>query len=184
MAIKQISLNTEPHVAEVGPHRLLFQPEIFGDQFLDSFSRLQEVQKQFSGAELTAMSGDQVRILYQEMRAFLARLMTPESAEEFISFEVVWGDDRSGPYSSREAAQQFADALGDDAKVVDRSILLPDRVLVELMEWVVELYGGAGARPTGSSSGSARSSSKGGRAGKAASRSRASIPAAGPSVPS
>lgn len=48
---------------------------------------------------------------------------------------------------------------------------LPDRVLIELLEWAVELYGGG--RPSGSSNGSAPASSSPGTRGRAPSRSRA-----------
>ncbi len=179
MAIKQITLNTEPHVAEVGPYRLLFTPEVYGDQFLDAYASLQEVQREFGDGDLSTLSGDKLRGLYGELRGFLTRLMTPEGAAEFNRFEIVWRGDRSGPYASRTEAEMYADSLAADATVEDLSIRLPDRVLVELMEWVVELYGGGGSRPTGSSNASARASSTAGTRGKAASRSRASTPAAG-----
>lgn len=181
MAIKQITLNTEPHVAEVGPHRLLFAPEVYGDQFLDAYASLQEVQKEVGDGDLSKLSGDKLRGLYGELRGFLARLMTPEGAAEFNRFEVINGRDGQvlADFRTREEAEDHADKLEFDAGVEDKSIRLPDRVLVELMEWVVDLYGGGGSRPTGSSNASARASSKAGTRGKAASRSRASTPAAG-----
>lgn len=60
---------------------------------------------------------------------------------------------------------------------------IPDRVLVELLEWVGEVYGGSKRPPTLSTASSAPSS-KGGKAGTAASRSRASTRAAGRSTAS
>jgi hypothetical protein len=181
---KTITLNTEPHEAVIGPHTLLFQPEMYGDEFLDAYGRLQEVQKTLNdgGQEITELSGDRVRALYGEMKTFLARLMTPECGAEFSRFEVV--TDQGQPtevtvsvHLARDDAEEAAAAL-KNATVVDKGVRLPDRVLVELMEWVVELYAG-GTRPTGSSNGSARASSKAGTAGKGPSPSRASIRAAG-----
>lgn len=49
---------------------------------------------------------------------------------------------------------------------------LPDRVLVELLEWSLELYGGGSQRPPTSSNGSATASRPPGTRGKGASRSR------------
>lgn len=176
---KLITLNTEPHEAEVGPHRLYFVPEMYGDEFLDAYGRLQEVQKAL-GDDAATMTGDQLRSLYGEMKTFLARLMTKECAEEFSRFEVVAGGQTIGAYLSREDAEEAAAGYeADGATVVDKSVRLPDRVLVELMEWVVELYGGGGSRPTGSSNGSAPASSRAGTGGKGPSSSRASTRAAG-----
>lgn len=180
---KIITLNTEPHEAEVGPYKLYFQPEMYGDEFLDAYGRLQEVQKTLEGGDDSAtMSGDQVRSLYGEMKTFLARLMTEESAAEFSRFEVVVDGATVGVHIAREDAEAAAADDFNGATVVDKSIRLPDRVLVKLMEWVVELYGGlegGGNRPTGSSKGSAPASSKAGAGGKGPSPSRASIRAAG-----
>lgn len=89
MATKKIALNEDPHVAEVGPHKLLFQPEVYGDEFLDAYARLQDVQKTVSGEDMAALSGDRLRTLYGEMRGFLARLMLPESAANFSRHEVL-----------------------------------------------------------------------------------------------
>lgn len=176
---KTITLNTEPHEATVGPHTLLFQPEMYGDEFLDAYGRLQEVQKTLDSSDGAAMSGDRLRSLYGEMRTFLARLMTEESGAMFSRFEVITPDEvTQSVHLAREDAEEAALEHAGGATVVDKSLRLPDRVLVELMEWVVELYGG-GNRPTGSSNGSAPASSRAGTAGKGPSPSRASTRAAG-----
>lgn len=181
MATKSIAFNTEPHTANVGPHTLLFTPEVYGDEFLDAYGRLQDVQKAVNdGEKLADMGGQKLRHLYREMRGFLARLMVTESAEIF-SRHVVTGPagESIGTFVDHEEAAKAADEV-EGATVEDKSLRLPDRVLVELMEWVVELYGGnGGSRPTGSSNASAGRSAKGGTSGRAASRSRASIPAGG-----
>lgn len=179
---KTIKINTEPHECEVGPHTLLFQPEIYGDDFLDNYSQLQEIQKEFSGADLNEVSGTRLRGLYTEMRAFLARLMTDECADRFNRFEVHAEGKPVVAFRTREGADAHAEKIGATDRIKDESIRLPDRVLVELMEWVVELYGsgeGSGSRPTGSSSASARASSRAGTPGKGPSRSKGSTRAAG-----
>ncbi|MFD3848195.1 hypothetical protein ACFWVB_20180 [Streptomyces microflavus] len=179
---KSITLSTEPHEAEIGPYRLFFQPEMYGDEFLDAYSQLQEVQRALSGGDVESMSTDQLRMLYSQMRRFLSRLMTEESAAEFLRFVVRDADGTVlSVHTEREDAETEAARL-EGAGVADESIRLPDRVLVELLEWVVEVYGG-GNRPTGSSSGSAPASSRGGPAGKGRSPSRASTRAVGVSAP-
>lgn len=175
---KTITLNTEPHEAEIGEHTLLFQPEMYGDEFLDAFGRLQDVQKTLG--DVSQLSGDRIRSLYAEMRCFLARLMVPATAEIFSRHEVTAADGTViSVHIDRDEAEAAALEHADGATVEDKSIRLPDRVLVELMEWVVELYGGGGSRPTGSSNGSAGASSKAGTPGRGPSSSRASIRASG-----
>lgn len=183
MARKQFSLNTQPHVAELGDVELLFIPEVLGDEFLDGYGKLTEAQAKVSGADdLSKASPEELRALYGAMRAFLVGLMTPESAARFARFEVIKGGETIADFRSREEAEKHA-ADWKGATVVDRSMRLPDRVLVELLEWTVELYGGGEARPTGSSSGSSRASRRAGTAGKASSRSKGSTSTAGPSAP-
>ncbi|MFJ4702802.1 hypothetical protein ACIP5N_32080 [Streptomyces sp. NPDC088768] len=65
-----------------------------------------------------------------------------------------------------------------ESATVFAEMRLPDRVLVELMEWAVELYGGQGRPPT-SSTDSSRASRRAGTSGTAPSRSKGSTPARG-----
>ncbi|MFE4796240.1 hypothetical protein ACFRFL_14255 [Streptomyces sp. NPDC056708] len=173
MAKKQFALNQNPHEAEIGDSTLEFLPEVMGDEFLDTYARLQETTKRLN-IDLTDMQDadlDQVRQTTQALRVFLASLMLPDSAAVFARWDVrVAGKNISShddPDEAREAAEER-----EGAKVVDGGMRLPDRILVELLEWVVELYGG-GNRPPTSSSGSVPASSSPGRSGRAASRSRA-----------
>lgn len=121
---KTFALNTVPHEAEIGDVVLKFIPEAPGDQFLDQYEQLRDVQKRASGDDA---SPDAVREVTAALREFITSLMLPESHETFDGLE------------------------------------LPTRILVQLVEWLAELYGsGAGGeaggqgRPTGRSSGSAR----------------------------
>jgi hypothetical protein len=173
---RSFTINTEPHVAEVGEHELLFQPEVMGDEFLDAYTKLREVQS--AGGvdvdDLANLDPAELRKVTAALRVFLAGLMLPESAEVFARWEVKAGSGKAvlGTYGTPEEAEAEA-AKKHGAKVTDASLRLPDRVLVELLEWVVELYGsGATARPTGSSSGSAQASPSRGMRGRAGSPSR------------
>jgi hypothetical protein len=176
---KTIAFNTEPHEITVGPYLLLFQPEMYGDEFLDAYGRLQDVQKTLGGGDAAELSATRIRELYGEMKIFLARLMTPESAAEFSRFEVLVDGGTVSVHLTREEAEAAVEDAGTGAAVVDKGIALPGRILVELMETAVELYGGGDSRPTGSSNGSAPASSRAGTGGKGRSSSRASIRASG-----
>ncbi|EMF20425.1 hypothetical protein H114_32819 [Streptomyces gancidicus BKS 13-15] len=173
---KSFALHSEPHVADIGGTELLFQAEVFGDEFMDSYAQLRDSQKK-AGVDLENLAdGDpgELRRTMRAVRLFLARQMLPESAELFTTLDVV---DEAGrtleSFRDLDEAEAFAEGH-DGARIVDR-FRLPTRVMVELLEWVVELYGGgAGSRPTTSSSASATASRRTGRPGPAASPSKAS----------
>lgn len=137
MATKSFAIRTEPHVAEIGDHKLLFQPEAAGDEFIDAYAELQEAHKRLDldPNDLTGVDSDALREASVAVREFLSRFMLPESAEEF------------------------------------GGLRLPDRIYVELLEWVMELYGGG--RPPTSSPASAPASPRRGTPGRGSSRSRA-----------
>lgn len=181
MAKKSFALNTEPHVATVGDTDLLFKPEVMGDEFMDALGELKDAQRAASGVDLEDLQGldaDALRSASRGLRGFLAELMLPESAGLFTRVEVIADGAVVATYQDREEAQERADGIAG-AKVVD-ALRLPDRILVQLMEWVIELYGGgADERPPTSSSGSAPRSPRAGRRGMGVSPSKASTPAAG-----
>lgn len=89
------------------------------------------------------------------------------------------------PASLRAATQAMRDFLArrmlPESAETFAGMRLPDRILVELVEWVAELYGGGsgGDRPTGSSGGSVPASPRPGSRGTASSRSRGSNPGRG-----
>lgn len=118
MAEKSFMINTEAHVANVGPHVLQFEPEVIGAEFAQAYSGLKQAQKQVKEAG-DDIGPDELLAVNAGMREFLARFMLPDSKELF------------------------------------ETLRLPDRVLVQLLEWVAELYGGgSGNAPGGSSSAS------------------------------
>ncbi|PWI06534.1 hypothetical protein DIZ27_32865 [Streptomyces sp. NWU339] len=176
---KSFALHTEPHVAEVGETELLFEPEVFGDEFMDAYADLRDAQKE-KGIDLENLAELDPSVIRHAMRAlrqFLARQMLPESAELITRLDVVKDGKTLKSFQNLEEAEEYA-AQRPGARVVD-GLRLPTRVLVELLEWVVELFGGGGSRPTMSSSASATASRKAGTRGTAVSPSKASTRARG-----
>ncbi|MEH0579136.1 MULTISPECIES: hypothetical protein [Streptomyces] len=178
MATRKFALNTEPHVAEIGDTALSFQAEIYGDAFLDSYTELLEAQKA-KGVDLDNLAEADpadVRRTTRALRVFLARQMLEESAALFLRLNVVKDGETLESFQDFDQAEEFA-AQHEGARVVDE-LRLPTRVVVELLEWVVELFGG-GDRPTMPSSGSATRSQQAGRRGTGVSPSKASTPTRG-----
>ncbi|MFF0087792.1 hypothetical protein ACFYR1_50550 [Streptomyces canus] len=176
---RSFALNTQPHVAEIGDTELEFQPEVMGDEFLDSYSEMRDAQ-QSKGIDLENLGEADpavVRGTVRALRVFLARQMMPESAGKFLRVNVV---DPGGEVLASYDDLAEAEAAATDApgrRVVDE-LRLPTRVIVELLEWIVELYGG-GDRPTTSSSASATASRPAGTRGTGASPSKASTRTSG-----
>lgn len=182
MAQRDFAVRTEPHVARLGDlGELHFVAEVFGDEFLDGYHRVTEAQRAIGGEEdLTKMDPATLRQVYHSMREFLGSLMTQESAERWLRFEVIKGGKVVDHYRSRAQAEEKAAEVNGRAE--DKSIRVPDRVLLELLEWTVELYGGGNDRPTTPSSGSSRASRRAGTPGKASSPSKVSTRTAGRSA--
>ncbi|MFD0208948.1 hypothetical protein ACFVH9_07410 [Streptomyces hirsutus] len=183
MATRDFAIRTEPHVANLGAMgELRFLPEVFGAEFLDGYTRVQEAQAAIGDLDdPSKIDPAALHLVYGSMRKFLSGLMLPESAEVFLRFEVLKGSKTVAHFRSREEADAHADELGGTARVEDKSMRIPDRVLMELLEWTAELYGG-GDRPTGPSSGSSRASRRAGTASKGSSRSKGSTSTAGRSA--
>lgn len=123
MAGRKFTLNTEPHVAEVGPYRLLFKPEVRGAVFAESYDKLRAAQ-----SKMGRLSGN---------KASSSKHAKDEAFDASALVEV------------SEAVSQFVRGLllDEEAKQVFDKAELPDRVLFELMEWVAELYGGGSGNP-------------------------------------
>ncbi|WP_086859903.1 hypothetical protein [Streptomyces milbemycinicus] len=171
---KSFALHTEPHVADIGGTELLFAPEVFGDEFMDAYAELRDAQKA-KGVDLDNLGEadpSDVRRTARGVRLFLARQMLPESSELFLRLDVKdQADAVLESFTDLEAAEAYV-AEHPGTRIVD-ALRLPTRVVVELLEWVVELYGG-GNRPTTSSSASSTPSRQAGRRSTGASPSRAS----------
>ncbi|WP_371095065.1 hypothetical protein [Streptomyces sanglieri] len=172
---KSFALQTEPHVADIGGTEFLFQPEVMGDEFLDAYAELRDAQKA-KGIDLDNLADadpSDIRRSARAQRVFLARQMLPDSAKLFLRIDVVKDDKVLKSFQDLEEAETYA-AKQKGARIVD-ALRLPSRVLVELLEWIVELHGGGGdARPTTSSSGSSTASRPVGSRGTGRSPSKAS----------
>lgn len=175
MARHKFALNQEPHVAEIGDNITLeFHPEVMGDAYLDAWERLQDAYRSLGldpsdTAALEKAGADAVRRLNTSMRVFLAGLMLPESAKKYAWWEARDGSD-TVVYEGGDPDEAARVAEQTGGTVTDVGLKLPDRVHVELMQWIGEVYG---QRPTGSSGGSAPASPPRGRRGTASSRSKA-----------
>lgn len=118
MVAKSFHLNTEPHVATVGTVDLLFEAEVIGAEFASAYAALREVQAKLPERSAKATSTKHAKKDGELPEpAVLAEIS--EAMREFI-----------GRFLLPASREDFA------------GLRLPDRVLVELMEWVAELYGG------------------------------------------
>ncbi|MFD4855158.1 hypothetical protein [Streptomyces atratus] len=86
MAKVSFALNTEPHVAEIGDDLVLeFRPEIMGDEFLDAYETIREAAAVTDDQDTSTAA---VREANRAVRAFLSRMMLPESAERFAEVQL------------------------------------------------------------------------------------------------
>ncbi|MFC4060257.1 hypothetical protein ACFOWE_18285 [Planomonospora corallina] len=179
MARQKFAVNTEPHVAEIGDDIILeFRPEVMGDEFLEAWEALQEAYRTL-GIDQTNVresSAASLKAATTAVRRFISGFMLPESAKLYAWWEV---RDRAGAVvfdtgDPQEAAER-AEAV-EGATVVDVGLRLPDRVHIELMGWLTEVYG---QRPPTLSPGSAAASPPPGARSTGSSRSKGSTRAAG-----
>lgn len=173
VATATFAFNTEPHVATVGGTEFKFQAEVMGDEFLDAYEEFRRSQKKEADVDVEALGGadsQQLRKITRALRIFLARMMLPDSAELFLRLEVVRDGELLGTFTDLDEAQAYAESADGGARV-ENAFRCPERLLTQMLDWVVGLYSG-GQRPPTSSSASSAPSPRGGTPGKARSRSR------------
>lgn len=118
--------------------------------------------------------GDEFMDAYARLQSAQAKLPADPEQLAQVDPEVI--------KQAKAAVREFlADLMVPESREHFAELLLPDRVLTELLHWVVELYGD---RPTGSSSGSAPASPPGGTSGTGNSRSKGSTRTRGRSAAS
>lgn len=107
-------IRTEPHTARIGGAALLFQPEVIGSEFMTAYAKLREAQRKVTGSK--GNSSKPAR----------AEDTSPETLAEVTA-----------------AMHSFIRGLllPESVPAYD-ALRLPDRVLIELIEWTAELYGG------------------------------------------
>jgi hypothetical protein len=128
VATKSFAINTEPHTANVGGTVLSFRAEVIGADFAQAYVALHTVQMKIKGTK--GGKG-------------------PKHAEEELP-------DPSVLAEVHEAMRGFIRRfLLEDSHAAFDALPLPDRVLVQLIEWTADLYGGgSGNGRGGPSSGS------------------------------
>ncbi|AMD42745.1 hypothetical protein SEA_XKCD426_4 [Streptomyces phage Xkcd426] len=117
MASKTFAINTEPHEAVVGTTTLLLEPEVIGAEFAQAYDSLRVIQTKVKTAQGGKASS------------------TKHAKEDGITSELL----AELSDAMRTFVRKFL--LPDSAAEFDK-MRLPDRVLVQLMEYVAELYGG------------------------------------------
>lgn len=175
---KAFALNQEPHVAEIGDQELEFQPEVMGDEFLDAYAEMRDRQKAESGVDVEDLKGgdaEDLRKVTGGLRIFLSRLMLPDSAKLITQVDVRKDGNVLETFYTWEEGRAYADEHGGTPRWAFR---VPDRILVQLLDWTVELYSG-GRRPPTSSGASAAPSRKAGTRSTGASRSKGSTRTSG-----
>ncbi|AKA61742.1 hypothetical protein SEA_MAIH_4 [Streptomyces phage Maih] len=117
MSTKTFEIRTEPHEAVIGPHTLLLEPEVIGAEFAQAYAAIREVQGKVKAAQ--ASKGSSTK--HAKADGLDADVLT-ELSEAMRAF-----------------VRRF---MLPDSQAVFDGIRLPDRILVQLMEYVAELYGG------------------------------------------
>ena len=117
--MRVFSIRTEPHPVQIGETVVRFQPEVNGAEFAAAYAGLTDVQKRVSKsaggkASSTKHARAEVELIADDL------IDVSEAMRTFITRFL--NDD--------ESRKAFAE------------ISLPDRILVELIEYIGELYGG------------------------------------------
>ena len=113
MATKSFAIRTEPHVADVGGTLLQFHAEVIGAEFAPAYAELRGVQQRVKGNKASSS----------------------KHAKDADMDPAVLVD-------LHNAMKKFVRGfLLPESQTVFDGLRLPDRVLVQLMEWTAELYG-------------------------------------------
>lgn len=119
---RTFEIRTEPHEAVIGPHTLLLEPEVIGAEFATAYATLREVQRKVRSAEPAKGSS------------------TKHAKGDGLNAEIL--------IELSDAMRVFVRKfMLPDSQAVFDGMRVPDRVLVKLMEYVAELYGGGSGNP-------------------------------------
>lgn len=114
MATRTFTLNTSPHEAVIGNTVLFLQPEVDGATFVEAYAGLRDAQAKVTGTKASSTKHAKAVDTDPETLRELSAAM-----RGFIRRFLL--EDSTGPF----------DALS-----------LPDRILVQLVEYLAEIYGG------------------------------------------
>lgn len=114
---RTFEIRTEPHQAVIGDVTLLLEPEIEGARFATAYDKLRTVQTKVNASKGNKASS------------------TKHAKDD--------GLDAATLTELSSAMREFIDGfLLPESRAVFESMRLPDRVLIQLMEYAAELYGG------------------------------------------
>ena len=122
MATKTFEIRTDPHEAVIGSTTLLFEAEVIGAEFAQAYSSLRDVQQKVKGAQGGKASS------------------TKHAKSDDIDADVL----TELSDAMRGFVRRF---MLPESQTVFDGLRLPDRILVQLMEYVAELYGGGSGGP-------------------------------------
>lgn len=121
MAVRQFTINQTPHEFQVGDVSLFLEPEVEGAVFAEAYAQLREVQADAKRVQKSAKASS----TKHKAADADADGMDPQTLVKLNK-------------AMRDFLRGFM--LPDSAAVFD-GMRLPDRVLVQMMEAVAELYG-------------------------------------------
>lgn len=124
MAVKNFEIRTEPHTATIGAHELRFLPEVVGSKFVQAYDEMTAVQRKLKGASGNKASSSK----HAKEEDAIDGVVLAEINAAMIRF-----------------VRSFL--FDDESRTVFDALALPDRILVQLIEWVGELYGGGSGNP-------------------------------------
>ena len=128
MAQKNFALRTEPHVATIGDAELFFVPEVVGAEFAEHYGELRALQQK-------------AQSMQKDAKASSTKHAKNSDTDPKVLIELSKG--------MRKFIRYF---LVEESKTEFDSMRLPDRILVQLLEWVSELYGGGSGNDHGGQS--------------------------------
>lgn len=123
MAERVFTIRTEPHRAVIGETTLFLVPEANSGDFLDSYNQMRTAQE----------------VLHRKTNGSKSSSTKHAKASE-VDTEALAQVNRS----MRDFVTRF---LLPDSVPVFQNMTLPDRVLLELIEFAAELYGGGSGNP-------------------------------------
>lgn len=118
MAERVFEVRTKPHTARIGDQTFLFQPEAEGAEFVKAYTELQDVQ------------------------AEVARKLKPAKASSSKHAKQAETDLSIVADLDRAMREFLSGLMLEESREAFAATRIPQRVLVEMIEWTAELYGG------------------------------------------
>lgn len=123
MAERVFKIRTTPHRAVIGDTTLLYEPEAYGTEFVAEYNKLVEVQSRVGRKAAGTKANSSKHAKSSDI-----------NAEELAEVNA----------AMRGFVARF---LLPESVPVFESMRIPDRILLELVEFAAELYGGGSGNP-------------------------------------